>query len=118
MLKKATELTGQATAFPPRRGRLKVRLVLLLLAGLLASSAPVFAGGGANSLFWKIERDGQPAGFLLGTIHSEDPRVLDFSEEFIQQLTANDRFAMEMVPDLPTLARLTTYMHYQDGTRL
>ena len=27
-------------------------------------------------------------------------------------------FAMEMVPDLPTLTRLTEYMHYQDGTTL
>jgi uncharacterized protein YbaP (TraB family) len=25
---------------------------------------------------------------------------------------------MEMVPDLPTLTRLTEYMHYQDGTTL
>lgn len=71
-----------------------------------------------SALFWSLSRDGEPAGYLLGTIHSEDPRVLDFSEHFIEQLTSNDFFAMEMVPDLPTLALLTEYMHYQDGTRL
>jgi uncharacterized protein YbaP (TraB family) len=71
-----------------------------------------------TALFWSLARDGKPAGYLLGTIHSEDPRVLDFPETFIDQLTANDVFAMEMVPDLPTLTRLTEFMHYQDGTTL
>jgi len=87
-----------------------VVLILLLLV-------PV-DGRGDSSLFWSLSRDGEPAGYLLGTIHSEDPRVLDFSESFVSRLTDNRFFAMEMVPDLPTLARLTEYMHYQDGTRL
>ncbi len=71
-----------------------------------------------SALYWSLSRDGDPAGYLLGTIHSEDPRVLDFRDEFIAQLGANQVFAMELVPDLPTLTRLTEYMHYQDGTTL
>ena len=71
-----------------------------------------------SALYWSISRDGKAAGFLLGTIHSEDPRVLDFPDRFISELTSNQAFAMEMVPDLPTLTRLTEYMHYQDGTTL
>jgi uncharacterized protein YbaP (TraB family) len=71
-----------------------------------------------TALYWSIGRDGEPAGFLLGTIHSEDPRVLDFSTEFIDELGSNQVFAMEMVPDLPALQRLTEYMQYQDGTLL
>jgi uncharacterized protein YbaP (TraB family) len=70
------------------------------------------------ALYWSLTRDGEAAGYLLGTIHSEDPRVLDFSEAFIAQLDGNRYFAMEMVPDLPTLTRLTEYMHYQDGSTL
>ena len=58
------------------------------------------------------------AGYLLGTIHSEDPRVVDFSESFLKQLRSNQVFAMELVPDLPTLKNLNEYMHYQDGTSL
>jgi uncharacterized protein YbaP (TraB family) len=58
------------------------------------------------------------AGYLLGTIHSEDPRVLEFPENFLDQLRSNQVFAMEIVPDLPTLSRLTEYMRYQDGTTL
>jgi uncharacterized protein YbaP (TraB family) len=88
-------------------------LLLLLLCGPGAALAQA-----DSALYWALSRDGQPAGYLLGTIHSEDPRVLDFPESFIGQLTANGVFAMEMVPDLPTLTRLTEYMHYQDGTLL
>jgi uncharacterized protein YbaP (TraB family) len=85
---------------------------------LLLCSAQAAVQAADSALFWSLSRDGEPAGYLLGTIHSEDPRVLDFPEPFIERLTSNRFFAMEMVPDFPTLARLTEYMHYQDGTRL
>jgi len=67
---------------------------------------------------WSIMDGDRRAGYLLGTIHSEDPRVLEFPEKFLEQLRSNQVFAMEMVPDLPTLSRLTEYMQYQDGTTL
>jgi len=90
-------------------------LVLALFCGCGSALAQ---SGVDTALYWALSRDGQPAGFLLGTIHSEDPRVLEFPEAFIGQLKSNRAFAMEMVPDLPTLTRLTEYMHYQDGTLL
>jgi uncharacterized protein YbaP (TraB family) len=71
-----------------------------------------------SALFWSISKNGQAAGFLLGTIHSEDPRVLDFQESFSEDLLSNTFFAMEIVPDLPTLSRLTQFMQYQDGRTL
>lgn len=87
---------------------------LLLPVALVADELPE----SDTALFWAIARDGEPAGYLLGTIHSEDPRVLDFSSAFIGILTSNRVFAMEMVPDLPTLQQLTDFMQYQDGTTL
>ncbi len=94
----------------------------LILASLLLVSA---TGGAASqdqaadrSLFWSIKKDGQAAGYLLGTIHSEDPRVLDFPEDFIARLRANRVFAMELVPDLTTLARLSEYVNYPPGQTL
>ena len=94
------------------------KLSSILLTVLLTCGFATTHAGEDTALFWSLARDGKPAGYLLGTIHSEDPRVLDFPETFIDQLTANDVFAMEMVPDLPTLTRLTEFMHYQDGTTL
>lgn len=57
-------------------------------------------------------------GHLLGTIHSEDPRVLDFSADLLDRLQGSQVYAMEMVPDLPTLARLTEYMRLPEGQSL
>ena len=39
-----------------------------------------------KAIFWEVSRNGEPAGYLLGTIHSEDPRVVDFSAELISRL--------------------------------
>ena len=98
---------------------MRLRTVASSLLAILLSCAPAAAEAEPDSaLYWALFRDGRPAGYLLGTIHSEDPRVLDFSEDFTGELNANQVFAMEMVPDLPTLTRLTEYMHYQDGTSL
>lgn len=108
---------------PCKKYRLSVALAFLLLFTLAPVDVyPVEVGvAGSNpdaALFWAIEKDGNPAGYLLGTIHSEDPRVLDFSAEFLDKLNSNSTFAMEMVPDLPTLARLTNYMNYPPGQTL
>jgi len=94
-----------------------------LVLVLLLSVFPMLALAGQNqgedrALFWSIHKDGKAAGYILGTIHSEDPRVLDFSEDFLLKLKSNDVFAMEMVPDMPTLARLTEYMRFPPGKTL
>jgi len=96
-------------------------IVLILVTVTGVFPFPVSADDGlANdrAIFWSIHKDGTAAGYLLGTIHSEDPRVLDFSEEFLDKVKENSVFAMELVPDLPTLARLTEYMHYPPGQTL
>ena len=64
-----------------------------------------------RALFWSIHNNDRVCGYLLGTIHSEDPRVLDYSEDFLGLLRSNDDFAMELVPDLPTLSSITAYRH-------
>jgi uncharacterized protein YbaP (TraB family) len=93
-----------------------VLVVMLAFSPTAARAEPVQQAD--HALFWSIQKDGEPAGYLLGTIHSEDPRVLDFTEDFIRRLNENSIFAMELVPDLPTLAQLTEYMHYPQGQTL
>jgi len=93
------------------------RLACLVCLTLWLSPA-AFALQADKALLWSIMEGEQRAGYLLGTIHSEDPRVLDFPEHFLDMLRSNQVFAMEMVPDLPTLNRLTEYMQYKDGTTL
>ncbi|MDX2428380.1 MAG: TraB/GumN family protein [Xanthomonadales bacterium] len=98
-------------------------VIIHLFVGLLMLMGPSVVPAGQNSesdraLFWSIQKNGQQAGYLLGTIHSEDPRVLDFSEDFLHKLKENEVFAMEMIPNLPTLERLTAYMNYPPGKSL
>jgi len=94
-----------------------------LVLGLFLTLASGAAGAAAerstdHALFWSVQKDGRQAGYLLGTIHSEDPRVLDFSDAFLDRLRSNEVFAMEMVPDAVTLERLGGYMKYPRGQSL
>lgn len=88
------------------------------LLTLIVWSSALVADETDKALLWSLAKQGEPAGYLLGTIHSEDPRVLDFSEGFLENLGSCETFAMEMVPDFPTLKRLTDYMQYQDERTL
>lgn len=102
----------------PRLPRL-TRMIFSLLLSVLAIAALADTGQQEDqALFWSIQKGGQPVGYLLGTIHSEDPRVLEFSEDFLSKLRSSEVFAMELVPDVPTLERLTGYMHLPSGQSL
>ncbi len=105
----------QATDFSPKPVLLFVSQ--LFIAVLFLFPAPVPAAQD-KAIYWSIMKGEHRVGYLLGTIHSEDPRVLDFPESFLQQLGSNQVFAMELVPDVPTLKKLNEFMHYQDGTTL
>lgn len=88
------------------------------LGFVLASWFAITAVASDKSLFWSIETGTGHAGYLLGTIHSEDPRVLEFTEPFLAALSSSSVFAMELVPDLPTLMRLAETMNLPGDTRL
>ncbi|NND45291.1 MAG: TraB/GumN family protein [Xanthomonadales bacterium] len=88
---------------------------LLMCLGLAAA---ISAQAQDQALFWAIESQGERAGYLLGTIHSEDPRVLEFTPEFLDALHGSSHFAMELVPDLPTLSRLAERMRLPQGQDL
>ncbi len=96
-------------------------MVLLVFVGQTLNAAEpqtVADSVASEGVFWAIEKKGQQVGYLLGTIHSEDPRVLEFSPVFLDKLSSCDVYAMEMVPDVTTLHKLTGYMNYQDGRTL
>lgn len=89
---------------------------LLVVGGIFLSSLALAAE--KQPLFWSIASEQGHAGYLLGTIHSEDPRVLEYTEEFLASLSGSSQFAMELVPNLPTLAKLLEVMNLPEGTKL
>ncbi len=82
-------------------GLRQLLIVMLLLSG--SASAQVF---------WSVtDREGRQ-NWLLGTVHSEDPRLLDFRPELIDALRQSRVLALELVPDAGMLDRLNEAMHF------
>lgn len=69
-------------------------------------------------LLWRVESGDAPASHVFGTIHSEDPRVVDLSEPVVEAFESADIYAMEMIPDFQAIAELTRAMHFQDQRNL
>ncbi len=104
------------------------KYVVLLIIGL----ALVFSTSGSaasiksalaspatdKGLLWKITSKSGKESFLFGTIHSEDARVLDHPQVLLDSVRAAPVFAMELVPNMPTLSKLMEAMRYNDGSLL
>jgi len=77
------------------------------------SSTPL--GGG---MLWRISRRGTAPSYLLGTIHSADPRVVGLRPAVQQALDLSERFVMEMQMDGDVLLALGAEMLIIDGKDL
>ena len=51
-----------------------------------------------NGLLWKIEPPSGKVSYLLGTIHTDDPRVANLQPKVIEALNQTDTFLMETLP--------------------
>jgi len=74
-------------------------LILVLLA-LIGVPWPGNAGQGP---VYRVDRDGGPQSFLVGTMHTEDQRVTGLLEQFGPLIESVDVVAVEVVPDALTL---------------
>ena len=63
-----------------------------------------------EGMLWKISRNGLKPSYLLGTIHSDDPRVTRLRPEVARALDASDRFVMEMELDSGALMQFGSAM--------
>ena len=59
----------------------------------LTEEAALVANG--DSIFWKIEKDGQPVSWLFGTMHMADPEISTLPEDVAQTLDSVDRVIIE-----------------------
>lgn len=84
----------------------------IVLTGLILLTMPVQA-----QVFWSVTDDGGNRSWLLGTVHSEAPRLLEFPPELLEALQNSERLALELVPDAGMLDTLNQAMHY-DSDRL
>jgi len=119
--------------FPPARRHKIVELgwfarfySCLLFVSLFAGSASLWATDAApargsadysHGLLWKIEKSGQPASYLFGTVHAEDPAVLALPPPVDAAFKASSAFAMEVLIDANSTREATRAMFYRDGKK-
>ena len=93
----------------------RIPLAPLLFAALLAGLATQACQA---QVFYSVISPEGGQNWLLGTIHSEDERVLDFPPVLEQALKQADTIALELVPDPAMLLRLADAMRLPDGQQL
>lgn len=81
---------------------------------LTACWLQVFPVNGQAQVLWSVEGPEGQQNWLLGTVHSEDPRLLDFPPEVLEALERSQRLALELVPDMAMLETLNQTMHFSE----
>jgi uncharacterized protein YbaP (TraB family) len=84
-------------------------LFLLLVSGAWAADG--------HGLLWQVEAGGTPS-YLFGTVHSDDPRVLDLAPTVRQALADSERLVLEMSLDPGSIASVGRAMFFGDGDSL
>lgn len=91
---------------------LPVRSLIALLFAVLAVEAC------RAQVFYSVVSPEGHQNWLLGTIHTEDERVLAFPPVLEQSLTQAGIVGLELVPDREMLERLATEMRLPEGQKL
>jgi len=66
------------------------------------------------AVFWSVTDDQGRQNWVLGTMHSEDPRLLEWPEALMKALGEANRLALELVPDVEMLERMQQAMRFDD----
>lgn len=74
-----------------------------LVLGLLLLSGAIGQVAAGQGLVFRIEHDGHPDSYLVGTMHSEDPRVTGLIGQFAPLIEQVDTVALELLPDAVTM---------------
>ncbi len=85
----------------------------------LVSAFSVQAGERFDTgLLWKIERSGSASSYLFGTMHSDDPQVVELPVPVQRAFDESSGVTMEIVLDAQSLLGMATALLMTDGTTL
>ncbi len=88
-------------------------MLLLLLATITRADTDK-----SHGLLWEIGKPGQPSSWLLGTIHSEDPGVLNLPAPVRQAFDASNSVVLEILMDADAMKYSSSAMLMLDGRTL
>lgn len=71
-----------------------------------------------KGLLWKITNDDNEPGYLFGTMHSEDKRVLSLPPAAKTAFENADSLTLEIFPDVSASVTASEYIYYKDGRTL
>lgn len=89
-----------------------------LIAYFLLFSSLSHAQEQQVGLLWKIEKFGYSPSYLLGTIHSEDPRIINLPPEIQKHYDNASSVSIEIAITLPTLFKSIMAMYLPVGQTL
>jgi uncharacterized protein YbaP (TraB family) len=72
----------------------------------------------SHGLLWEISKPGQQSSWLFGTIHSEDPEILDLAAAVRQTFDASNSVVLEILMDTDAMMYSSTAMLMLDGRSL
>ncbi|MFE8035311.1 TraB/GumN family protein [Thiohalocapsa marina] len=87
--------------------------VLLLAPLAVLGARAADADGFDQGLLYRLQPPGGAPSWLFGTIHSDDPRVLDVPEAVLDALAGARTLVLEVVPDAEAAARSMAAMRYE-----
>jgi len=94
-------------------------VVLLAVVLLFFLAAITLADTGrSHGLLWELSKTGQQPAYLFGTIHSEDPAVVELPATVKQAFDASNSVVLEMLLDTDTMRYSSTAMLMLDGRSL
>lgn len=93
-------------------------LCLALTTACANEPAVAVSSATQGGIFWKISKAGIAPSYLLGTIHSEDPRVLDTFNLFKERFEASRVLSLEVPLDKAASKKATAGMFLADGRNL
>jgi len=92
--------------------------IFVLLLCLLVVTAARAGGQFDRGLLWKIDPGNAPASYLFGTMHSDDPAVVQLPDPVRQAFDQAASVTLEVTLDAQGLMALTTSLLLTDGTTL
>jgi hypothetical protein len=105
-------------SFDRRIGR-RARGFGYMLCFLLAAACGADASVDARGVLYEVRPPGGAApSYLLGTIHSEDKRVVELPAPVREAFDASPGIALEVVPDAAAIIKSMVTMTYTDGRSL
>jgi len=79
------------------------RWICCQLATLMVATGLLSAAVAGQGLIYSVQRDDGPPSFLVGTMHSEDQRVIGLLAQFSPLIEQVDVVVVELVPDAVTM---------------